>query len=160
MGEYFIFSDADIYIASHKVKEMCEPFMADSYDSVFMKEEGDDSNTEVNIGFVLTKANEATLALWKDIQSRINTSGGHDQAILNEFLKIWSGKWGIFSCKHAVSNKTQSGSFVIFQLLSSTNNYASAMAEKIYNLSKIYDIDHLLHLVSDEIIYYMKHSTD
>jgi len=160
MGEYFIFSDADIYIASHKVKEMCEPFMAEGYDTVFMKENGDKEYSEVNIGFILTKANEATLALWKDIQNRINLSGGHDQPIMNDLLKVWSGKWGTFSCKHVASNKTRSGSFVIFQFLSSINTFASAMGEKLYTVSKFYDIDHLLHLVSDEIIHYINLSID
>ena len=153
MGEYFIFSDADIYIASDKVKEICKPFMADGYDTVFMKEEGDKDNSEVNIGFILTKANEATLALWKDIQNRINLSGGHDQAIMSELLKTWSGKWGMFSCDHVVSNKTYSETFIIFQFLSSTNGYVSAMGEKLYTLRKYcYNIDHLLYLVDNEVI--------
>lgn len=160
MGEYFIFSDADIHIGSQKVKEMCDPFIADGYDTVFMKEEGDKDNSEVNIGFVLTKANEATLALWKDIQNRINLSGGHDQAIMSELLKTWSGKWGMFSCDHVVSNKTYSETFIIFQFLSSTKGYVSDMSEKLYNMSKFYDIDHLLYLVKDEIVYYINQILD
>ena len=118
MGQYFIFSDADIYIASAHVKEMCEPFMALDYDTVFMKEFSDEANRVVNIGFILTKANETTLALWKDIQRRINECGGHDQSIMNEILGTWSGKWATFDINDVVSSQTVQDAihnrFVIF----------------------------------------------
>ena len=155
MGQYFIFSDADIYVASARVKDMCDPFMKDGYDTVFMKEDGDASSTYVNIGFILTKATEVTLALWKDIQRRINLAGGHDQTIMNEILTTWSGKWGTFDTADVASNKTHKDTFIIFQFLSATNGYVIDMAEKVHNVSKLYDISHLLHLVSGDIIAHM-----
>jgi hypothetical protein len=155
MGQYFIFSDADIYVASARVKEMCDPFMKDDYDTVFMKEDGDASSKYVNIGFILTKATEATLALWKDIQRRINETSGHDQTMMNEILPTWSGKWGIFDTAEVASNKTDKGTFIVFQFLSSVNGYVKDMAEKVYSVSKLYDIGHLLHLVNADVIAYM-----
>ena len=156
MGEYFIFRDADIYIASQNFKEVCEPFMADNYDIVFMKEDIDAESTEVNIGFILVKANEATLTLWKDIQKNIIQSGGHDQAVMNKLLKTWSGKWGVFSNNDIASEKTHSGTFIIFQFLSTISNRTSELAEKIYGVSKYYNIDHLLYLVKDDIKDFLK----
>ena len=151
-GKYFIFSDADIFIRSAKVKEMCAPFMELSYDSVFMAENSYDS--EVNIGFILTRANEATLALWKDIQARINQNGGHDQSIMNNILREgWSGKWCTFDIDDVVSNKTyRDDKFIIFQFLSSCNGYESDMAEKLFSQSKFYDISHLYYLLDDKIL--------
>jgi hypothetical protein len=154
-GKYFIFSDADIFIGSTKVKEMCAPFMELAYDSVFMAEESDGS--DVNIGFILTKANETTLALWKDIQARINKEGGHDQSIINSILRRegWSGKWCTFNTNDVVSNKTFIGSeFIIFQFLSSCKSYESDMAEKLYSLYKFtnYDISHLFYLLDNKIL--------
>jgi hypothetical protein len=154
-GKYFIFSDADIYINSGKVKEMCAPFMELGLDCVFMKE----NNTEydVNIGFVLTKANDLTLALWKDIRQRILNEGGHDQSIMCALLKNWAGNWSTFDAKDITCNKTYSDyNFIIFQFLSSCNGYESDMAEKLYTLSKIYDIDYHLYLVNEAIIDNMK----
>lgn len=153
-GKYFIFSDADIFIRSAKVKEMCAPFMELSYDSVFMAENSYDS--EVNIGFILTRANEATLALWKDIQARINQNGGHDQSIMNNILREgWSGKWCTFDIDDVVSNKTyRDDKFIIFQFLSSCNGYESDMAEKLFSQYKFtnYDISHLYYLLDDKIL--------
>lgn len=153
-GKYFIFSDADIFIRSAKVKEMCAPFMELSYDSVFMAENSYDS--EVNIGFILTRANEATLALWKDIQAHINQNGGHDQSIMNNILREgWSGKWCTFDIDDVVSNKTyRDDKFIIFQFLSSCNGYESDMAEKLFSQYKFtnYDISHLYYLLDDKIL--------
>ncbi len=153
-GKYFIFSDADIFIRSAKVKEMCAPFMELSYDSVFMAENSYDS--EVNIGFILTRANEATLALWKDIQAHINQNGGHDQSIMNNILREgWSGKWCTFDIGDVVSNKTyRDDKFIIFQFLSSCNGYESDMAEKLFSQYKFtnYDISHLYYLLDDKIL--------
>jgi len=153
-GKYFIFSDADIFIRSAKVKEMCAPFMELSYDSVFMAENSYDS--EVNIGFILTRANKATLALWKDIQARINQNGGHDQSIMNNILREgWSGKWCTFDIDDVVSNKTyRDDKFIIFQFLSSCNGYESDMAEKLFSQYKFtnYDISHLYYLLDDKIL--------
>ena len=153
-GKYFIFSDADIFIRSAKVKEMCAPFMELSYDSVFMAENSYDS--EVNIGFILTRANEATLALWKDIQAHINQNGGHDQSIMNNILREgWSGKWCTFDIGDVVSNKTyRDDKFIIFQFLSSCNGYESDMAEKLFSHYKFtnYDISHLYYLLDDKIL--------
>jgi hypothetical protein len=156
-GKYFIFSDADIFIGSAKVKEMCAPFMELAYDSVFMAEESDGS--DVNIGFILTKANETTLALWKDIQAHINKEGGHDQAIMNTILKEgWAGKWSRFNMNDVMSNKTYMGTeFIIFQFLSSCRGYEFDMAEKLvsqYNFTK-YDISHHFYLINDTILNYM-----
>lgn len=156
-GKYFIFSDADIHINSAKVKEMCGPFMELGYDSVFMAENSYDS--EVNIGFILTKANETTLALWKGIQSRINEQGGHDQSIMNDILREgWAGKWAGFDTTDVMSNKTHKGSdFIIFQFLSSCRGYELDIAEKLvshYNATN-YDISHHFHLISDTILKYM-----
>lgn len=154
-GNYFIFSDADIFIGSAKVKEMCVPFMELGYDSVFMAENSYDS--EVNIGFILTKANEATLALWKNIQHTINQHGGHDQSIMNNILREgWSGKWCTFDINDVVSNKTsRHNDFIIFQFLSSCNGYEYDMTEKLYTISKLYNIDHHYHLISDTILNYI-----
>jgi hypothetical protein len=153
-GKYFIFSDADIYINSAKVKEMCGPFMELGYDSVFMAESSDGS--DVNIGFILTKANEATLALWKGIQAYINEQGGHDQSIMNNILqKGWSGKWCTFDTTDVTSNKTYRGSdFIIFQFLSSCRGYESDMAEKLFSHYKFtnYDISHLYYLLDRKIL--------
>jgi hypothetical protein len=125
------------------------------YDSVFMAEESDGS--DVNIGFILIKANEATLALWKDIQHTIREHGGHDQSIMNAILREgWSGKWCTFATTDVVSNKTFTESeFVIFQFLSGCNGYEYDMAEKLYTVSKIYNIDHHFYLISDAILNYM-----
>ena len=154
-GKYFIFSDADIYINSGKVKEMCAPFMDLGLDCVFMKESHADF--DVNIGFVLTKANDITLALWKDIQARIRNEGGHDQSIMWGMLKTWAGNWSTFDGNDVTCNKTSSHEkFVIFQFLSSCNGYESDMAEKLYTLSKVYDIGHHLYLVNQAIIDTMK----
>jgi len=153
-GKYFIFSDADIYINSAKVKEMCVPFMELGYDSVFMAESSDGS--DVNIGFILIKANEATLALWKGIQAHINEQGGHDQSIMNNILqKGWSGKWCTFDTADVTSNKTYKVSdFIIFQFLSSCRGYESDMAEKLFSHYKFtkYDISHLYYLLDRKIL--------
>jgi hypothetical protein len=144
-GKYFIFSDADIFIGSSDVKGICVPFIELGYDSVFMAESSNSS--DVNIGFILTKANETTLKLWKDIQARINEKGGHDQSIMNDILREgWAGKWCIFDTVNVVCNKTFNGrDFIIFQFLSSCRGYEMDMACKLLGLSKIYDITHYIH---------------
>ena len=153
-GKYFIFSDADIFINSAKVKGMCLPFMELGYDSVFMSENYD--SPDVNIGFILTKANDATLGLWKTIQTHITQNGGHDQSIMNTILRDgWSGKWCMFDKSDVVSNKTYRRSeFIIFQFLSSCNGYESDMAEKLFSQCTFtkYDISHHYYLLDEKVL--------
>ena len=151
MDKYFLFTDADIYIHSDKVKDMCQPFIDANKDMVFMKEENDDGSA-VNIGFILIKGNEKTKQFWLDVQKCVAETKGHDQGICNNLLPLWNGTWDLFDRRKVCSSKTLRGDFVIFQALCSCHGYIQDMAEKLANMAMLTNINPFLSLVEPEII--------
>ena len=151
-GEYIIISDTDLlvsnemgefdtYLDSYKSNDMT--FMLDHY--------GSDIH---NIGFCLIKSTSKTIDFVKHVIHRIDTENGHDQYIVNEELKHYSGPYGHFSTPDMVqSNMVEdiNQPYRVIQCLTSLEDPDELFVEKLLTISLYFDIEPLRYLLSDNV---------
>jgi hypothetical protein len=152
-GETIIVSDVDLivfdenndfasYLSKYDMNDMT--FMLDNYESEVY-----------NIGFSLIKSTPNTINFVKNIVKRIDSENGHDQTIVNEELKNYTGPYGFFSIPEVVqSNMVNVADFLphrIIQCLSSREDSDEIIAEKIISISMYFDISQYRHLLSQPI---------
>jgi len=147
-GSHFLFTDIDIIIRQPSIRALVKPFL--EYDMTFMTEDTD--TKDANIGFCLIKATDETLSFWKEVQKRVLKEAAHDQLIVNEMLKLTKRKFGLFSPKDIISQKTctANSDFKIVQILSSGNNTSHwQLIEKLFTLPLFINMEPYKYLISD-----------
>jgi hypothetical protein len=152
-GEYIIMSDTDLivfnemggfdtYLDSYKSNDMT--FMLDNYGS-----------DVYNIGFCLIKSTPKTIEFVKHIIHRIDTENGHDQCIVNEELKKYSGPYGYFSTPDVVQSNMVSlvdnYPHRIIQCLTSVEDPDDLMVEKLRTIAMYFDIEPFRYLLSENV---------
>jgi hypothetical protein len=164
-GENVIVSDADIVVLK---PELLYEYLQDykEIDMVFMMERPD-LHTYANIGFGLIKSNENTIDFFKRMVSHIETHGGHDQTIYNDWIAEgkFEGTTGLFSIpellqsniyKEVVAKNTENKPVIMVQCLSSADNYTMNTVEKLLTAIIFVDISELVGLISEDVFELLK----
>jgi hypothetical protein len=149
-GEYIICSDADLVILQ---KDLLSSYL-DSYKSdITCMRDTDSPNSVYNIGFMLIKSSDETIALFQKVYERIQKENGHDQTIFNEELASFTGTCAFFSLPEIVqSNMKVKDSTILFQCLVSEENGDMAMVEKLISISNFQDISYYKYLLTKPIL--------
>lgn len=102
-GGLLLLNDADIVFL--KATDETIRYQLKDNDMLFIKERADESNlyeralSNINIGFVLMRCNEKSLAFWEEVMERVKQKKGWDQEEVNLLIKEKPNviKWAFFS---------------------------------------------------------------
>jgi Nucleotide-diphospho-sugar transferase len=152
-GKFVVLSDADLviqqkdslsaYFEKYKVNDIT--CMRDSF-----------KNNDYNIGLMLVKSTDDTIALFQKVHDRIINEKGWDQLLFNEEIQHFSGTHALFSvpemCQSNMFEHVDSPETLVIQALVSMEDSELAFIEKLLTICRYYDITHLKYLLSDTII--------
>lgn len=156
-NQYFIFSDVDLVVEEEALYNYLIPFMEKGIDMTFMKE----TDSTVNIGFMLIKNSKYTKDLFNSVMKVINEDANLlDQAVINDLLTTWEGTYEVFSPKYVTSNintdvrKRENTELIcVFQpLCTAFNNYRINILEKLISFKFLFNInidEHINELISE-----------
>lgn len=149
-GEYVICSDADLVIMQ---KELLANYL-DAYKAdITCMRDTDTPDSVYNIGFMLIKGSDETIAFFEKVYERIRRENGHDQTIFNQELSSFTGTYAFFSIPEiSQSNMKLEDSTILFQCLVSEDNADMAMVEKLISISNFQDISYYKYLLTKPIL--------
>jgi hypothetical protein len=151
MGEYIVFSDADICVLqTTALRDYLTRYM--NYDIVYMSDNLE--NTIYNIGFGLIKCTQSTIDFFTTVRDTIASSGRLDQTIVNELLAeypelsvgMFSTPEMIQSNMYPVFRKEEENMYVV-QMLCSGTSFEHNYLEKLLTASVFYDLRDLEQLI-------------
>ena len=148
--EYVICSDADLVILD---KDALAKYL-DTYkaDITCMRDTVNEDSV-YNIGFMLIKSTDETIALFETVYERIRAECGHDQTIFNEEIQSFSGTHEFFSMPEIVqSNMTVLDETLLVQCLCSLADSDMAMVEKLWSVSMFFDISYYKYLIPKKVL--------
>jgi hypothetical protein len=152
-GEYVIVSDADLIVLQ---KDKITDYLKD-YEKNEITCMKDTVETDTyNMGFMFLKSTDSTSALFSRITERIKQENGHDQAILNEELRSFSGPHGLFSIPEFIQSNMQENivdETILIQCLCTVGAESDhILVEKLLSISVLLDITEFKQYIPDSVV--------
>ncbi len=153
MGQYIIFSDADICVLQpDTLLAYVSQYM--KYDIVYMRDNLE--NNILNIGFSLIKCTPTTLAFFTTVRDTIASSNRLDQEVVNTLLVGHPElSVGVFTMPEVIQSnmypvfKKEEDKMCIVQMLCSGTSYEYNLVDKLLTAAVFYDLRDLEPLIPD-----------
>jgi hypothetical protein len=154
-GAPFVISDADVYIANaSKFYSICLSEL-EKRDLTGMAERYNDMKS-INIGILLCKNTKTIRDFFTFLANTIESTGGQDQAILNDCVGDWPLSVGLFPVPDVIQSNmydiTKSNEFTAIQFLCSSKNSNNNIFEKLLSACFFLDLTDLLYLLPTFIV--------
>lgn len=149
-GAIFFFSDIDLIVFPEFCVKDLEPYFHNDITS--MKE--NHSTVVHNIGCLLIRCNERTLAFFERLCHRTQHEGLLDQDAFYLEAPSFSGTIGLFSDSQFLQSnalRDDESSYKIIQCLTSKNDSNQILVEKLLTIASVYDIRPFLCFLPPEV---------
>ena len=152
-GEYVIVSDADlIVLQKDKIADYLKNY--ETNEITCMKDNLE--NNTYNMGFMFLKSTDSTADFFSRITERIKSENGHDQAILNEELRSFSGPHGLFSIPECIQSNMHDeivDNTILIQCLCTVGAESDhILVEKILSISVLLDITEFKQYIPHSVV--------
>lgn len=149
-GAVFFFSDVDLVVFPHFSASDLDPYLLN--DITTMKE--CHPTVVHNIGCLLIRCNEKTLAFFERVLSRTHNEKLLDQVAFNLEVPSFPGTIGLFSNSQFLQSNAltdDESSYKIIQCLTSQDDPKHVLVEKLTSINHVYDIEPFLSFAPSEV---------